>query len=332
VPTTVSGGTGGGELSTKITELFDIPNALVNTFEYIPSLNKLYVASGGNNVLIFDATSGELLSTVLVTAALKLKYIAIVDEVWCTSSTQATITRISPSTNTSLGTITGLAASIFDLLEYSSTKVFATVTSSSPSILVINPSTFAVTTITTGVPQFVSGMVLNNNPSSAQFDKIILTASGGVAILDPNTNSISTTLVNPSSSISTGRKILYSQVDDKYYIASQLNHRVVCLNIDSATTFSVDKIKYNAFQIMDLEIDESNDLLIINQVGAITINLNTMCHFIKKSTFESMTNINTPSLGGGNSQAGYLKLDTVNRRVFIAGRGSSRSIVTVKYL
>jgi hypothetical protein len=83
---------------------------------------------------------------------------------------------------------------------------------------------------------------------------------------------------------------------------------------------------------MDLEIDESNDLLIINQVGAIVTNLNTMCNFIKKSTFESMTNINTPSVGGGNSQAGYLKLDSVNRRIFIAGRSTSRNVITVKYI
>lgn len=318
-----------------MTQVFQGSAGLINSMEYVASVNKLYVAQGGNNVSIFEATTGELLATISVTAAQRIRYISSINEIWCTSSSVASITRISVSANTLLGTITtSVLANGWEILEYSSTKVFITIVAGGASILVVNPATLAVTaTITTNVPAFASGMALNNNPSSAQFDRIVVSSNVGVAILNPNTNSISTTAVNPSSSISLGREIAYSPTDDKYYVASQVNSRIVCLNIVSATTFSVNKIRYNAFQIVSLQIDETNDLILLNQAASDAFNTDVLCNIIQKSTFDSLTNINTPSFGGGNSLSGYIKLDTVNKRAFIAGSASaSRSITTVRYL
>jgi hypothetical protein len=324
---------GGGKFAW-MTELYDHTQGNLNAIEYVASVDKLYIAAGGNNVVIYNATTGQLLSTILLTAALKVKYIASINEIWITSVSVASITRVSPTTNAVLGTITtGVVANGIDILEYSATKVFVTINTNPARILEVNPITFLVTSITLNVPVFASGMVLNTNVLSSQFDKIILTAQNGVAILNPTTSIITTTLTNPSSSINSGRDIIYSSSDDKYYVASQVNHSLICLNIDSATTFSVNRIKYNCYQIISFANDEDNDLLIINQTAAIGGNLNTMCNFIKRSTFDSMTNVNTPAVGGANVQSGYLKLDVLNKRVFVAGRSTgSRNVVTVKYL
>jgi hypothetical protein len=324
---------GGGKFAW-MTELYDHTQATLNAIEYVAAVDKLYIAAGSNNVVIYNATTGQLLSTIALTAALKVKYIASINEIWITSVSVASITRVNPTTNAVIGTITtGVVANGIDILEYSSTKVFVTIISNPGRILEVNPITFLVTSITLNVPVFPSGMVLNTNVLSAQFDKIIITASVGIAILTPTTSLITTTVTNPSSSINQGRDIIYSTSDDKYYLASQNNHCLICLNIDSATTFSVNRIKYNCYQIISFANDEDNDLLIVNQTGSLATNLNTMCNFIKRSTFDSMTNVNTPSAGGGNSQSGYLKLDVLNKRVFVAGRSTgSRNVVTVKYL
>lgn len=319
-----------------MTQLFEHTAGLINGIEYVAAYNKIFVAAGGNNVLIFEATTGEFLASISVTAALRVRYISSINEVWCTSSSVASITRISPVSNTSLGTITtSVLANGWEILEYSSTKVFITIVAGGASILVVNPSTLSVTaTITTNVPSFASGMALNNNVSSAQYDRIVVTGNTGVAILNPSTNSISTSVANPSSSISLGREIVYTSSDDKYYLASQVNNRIICLNIASATTFTLNKIKYNAYQSVSLQVDDANDLIIFNQIATSSgTNLDTMCNFIQKSTFDSYTNISVPSFGGAGSLAGYIKLDTTNKRAFIAGTASaSRSITTVRYL
>jgi hypothetical protein len=323
-------------LQAWITDTFDHTQLTINSIEYVPSVNKIYVAAGSNNVLIYDATTFEVLATVSVTQALKVRYIASINEVWCTSASVASIVRINATTNSVLTPITtDVLLGGTDILEFSSTKVFIAIPGNSVNtrIQVYNPSTLAIdASINTNVPTFVTGMVLNTNAASAQFNKIIVTGSGGIAIFNPTTNAIDTAVANPSSAISTGREIVYSPIEDKYYVASQGNNTVVCLNVDSASTFSVNKIKYNAFNVTSLQISDSEDLLIINQVPAAGTNLNTMCHFMRRSTFESLINVLTPSIGGGNSLAGPVRLDATNKRVFVAGRGTSRTIVTVKYL
>ena len=324
---------GGGKFAW-MTELYDHTQATLNAIEYVAAVDKLYIAAGSNNVVIYNATTGQLLSTIALTAALKVKYIASINEIWITSVSVASITRVSPTTNAVLGTITtGVVANGFDILEYSATKVFVTIFSNPGRILEVNPITFLVTSITLNVPVFPSGMVLNTNVLSSQFDKIIITAQNGVLILNPTTSLVTTTVTNPGSAVNVGRDIIYSTIDDKYYLASQNNNSLICLNIDSATTFSVNRIKYNCYQIISFANDEDNDLLIVNQTGSLATNLNTMCNFIKRSTFDSLTNINTPAVGGANTQSGYLKLDVLNKRVFVAGRSTgSRNVVTVKYL
>ena len=333
-PDPSSGGTIGFKVPT-ITEIMSTTLALTNSIEYVASVDKLYVANGNNNVNIFNATTGELLSTVLLTQALRVRYISSINEIWATSVNVASITRISPTTNASLGTITtGIEANGYDILEISSTKVYVSiVTNGAQKIQIINPTTLTwVSNITASITNFASGMALNSNPSSAQNGIVILVTSGAgsVNLINSTTNIVIAT-VTPGG-MSNCFEVAYSAADDKYYIASQGNGRIISLNITGLTTLTLDKIKYNAFLTISLQIDDTNDLLIINQVANSSSNLANMCHFIKKSTFESLYNIITPAAGGGSSRAGSVKLDLPNKRVFLTGRSaSSLPVVTLKY-
>ena len=333
-PDPSSGGTIGFKVPT-ITEIMSTTLALTNSIEYVASVDKLYVANGNNNVNIFNATTGELLSTVILTQALRVRYISSINEIWATSVNVASITRISPTTNASLGTITiGIEANGYDILEISSTKVYVSiVTNGAQKIQIINPTTLTwVSNITASITNFASGMALNSNPSSAQNGIVILVTSGAgsVNLINSTTNIVIAT-VTPGG-MSNCFEVAYSAADDKYYIASQGNGRIISLNITGLTTLTLDKIKNNAFLTISLQIDDTNDLLIINQVANSSSNLANMCHFIKKSTFESLYNIITPAAGGGSSRAGSVKLDLPNKRVFLTGRSaSSLPVVTLKY-
>ena len=333
-PDPSSGGTIGFKVPT-ITEIMSTTLALTNSIEYVASVDKLYVANGNNNVNIFNATTGELLSTVLLTQALRVRYISSINEIWATSVNVASITRISPTTNASLGTITiGIEANGYDILEISSTKVYVSITTNgAQKIQIINPTTLTwVSNITASITNFASGMALNSNPSSAQNGIVILVTSGAgsVNLINSTTNIVIAT-VTPGG-MSNCFEVAYSAADDKYYIASQGNGRIISLNITGLTTLTLDKIKNNAFLTISLQIDDTNDLLIINQVANSSSNLANMCHFIKKSTFESLYNIITPAAGGGGSRAGSVKLDLPNKRVFLTGRSAgSLPVVTLKY-
>ena len=323
-----------------MTEVMVSTTATTNSIEYVPSVNKIYVTNGSNNVNIFNATTGELLATVLLTQALRARYIASKNEVWVTSVNVASITRIDPGvSNTVIGTITAsIEANGFDICEISPTKVYVSIiTTGAQKIQVIDPSPLLpvfVTNIIAFVPGFASGMAFNNNPLSAQNGIVLLGSAGGaVTLVNSATNTVvvGTTNTNPGSALSNVYEIMYSAVDDKYYVSSQANSRVVSLNITGPTTLTLDKIKYNAVANISLQIDDANDLLIINQIASIPTP-NVMCHFIRKSTFESLYNIMTPPQGGANTRAGYIKADLVNKRVFLAGRSaSSTAVVTVKY-
>ncbi len=301
--------------------------------EYVPSVGKLYVCNlTSGNVTIFDTTNGNLLNTVSVTNAARAKYIQSINEIWVSSSSLTTITRIDPLTNLSLGTFSVGIAGGADFFEYSATKVFLVISAGSGSIRVIDPTSFTVTaTITTNVPPFPAAMAYNSNPASLQFDKIVITAQNGIFILDPNTNSVSTTVANPSSAFSSGSRILYSATDDKYYAASQVNNRIVVLSIATATTFTATFLGNSLF-INEIRIDETNDLLFAFPVegGA---GQNVLVKIYKKSTMAPIIAFRT-SCYGGTSQAGNAAIDLLNKRIFLTGRNTAANsaVSVIRYL
>jgi len=301
---------------------------------YVASVSKLYVCNlSGSTVNIFDTTTGVLLSTIAVTNAYKPFYIASINEVWVTSTTLLTINRISATLNSSLGTIIGATIFGTEAIEYSSTKVFICCGNATGTIMLINPSTLLVTsTIALNVPASPQGMVLNTNVASSQYDKIIVSASAGVAILNPSTNAITTTVVNPSSSISTGTKIRYITSTNQYVLSSFGNNSIVVLDIASATTFTLNSTIRNLPGILDVGLDETSGYIFTAFTG-LTSASQLFISLIDLTSKKVKITIGTNVLCGSASTSGYLAMDTPNTRFFICGRSSNTNVATtIKYL
>jgi len=323
---------------STVSSIFQEDVYITNTapigIEYVQSVGKVYVCNlTSGNVTIYDTTNGSLLATVSIANAARIKYIQSINEVWVTSTTLTTITRISPTTNGILGTIAGVTAGGSDFLEYSATKVFLLIGAASGSIIVINPTLLTIiTTITVNVPSFPVAMAYNSNVASLQFDKIVITAAAGVFILDPLTNTVSTTLANPSSVFSSGARIFYSATDDKYYAASLVNNRVVVLSIATATTFTATFVGNNLF-LNDIKIDDANDLLFTFPLEGGT-GQNVLVKVFKKSTMTQIIAFRTSCVGGNGSQSGNGAIDLVNKRIFLTGRNNTANstVSVIRYL
>jgi len=301
---------------------------------YVASVSKLYVCNfGSNTISIFDTTTGTTLATLGTTNANKAFYIASINEVWVTSTTLLTINRISVSLNSSLGTIAAGTANGVEAVEYSSTKVFICCGNATGTIMLINPSTLTLTSaITLNVPAFPNGMVLNTNVSSSQYDKIIIAAQFGVAILNPTTNLITTTLVNPSSSISTGAKIRYISSTNQYIIASFANNSIIVLDIASATTFTLNTTIRNFPGVQDVGLDETSGYIFTGFTGLTSANV-LFISIIDLTTKKVKITIGTNVICGSSLTPGYIAMDTPNSRIFICGRSTTTNVSTaIKYL
>jgi hypothetical protein len=304
--------------------------------EYVPSLNKVYITNfTSGNITILNATTGDFIASAVAAFCIKCKYIASVNQVYVTSSSSASIIRIDGATNLALAPISiGVTANGADILEYSASKVFITCSNVSGSIMVVDPAAGTVTTtITLSVPTVPFGMALNTNPSSLQFNKIVVSAGGGIFIVDPTTNTVSTTLANPSSAISNGRFIIYSPVDDIYYVPSFSNSRLVILSIATATTFTATSLR-NQQNISSVLIDEANDYLFmfpLASTGSGPINL--AAKMFKRTTLEPIVTIAPTNLTGAGGSAGFVSMDLPNNRIFLVGRNASFGSVSIlRYL
>jgi hypothetical protein len=301
-----------------------------SSVEYVASLNKVYVTNfSSNNVTVLNATTGEPIATVAATACIKCKYVASVNQIYVTSSSATTIIRIDGTTNLPLAAISvGVTVNGVDILEYSSTKVFITCGNASGSIMVVNPLLGTVAaTITTSVPAFPAGMALNTNAISLQFDKIIIGAQNGICIFDPSTNAISTTLANPSSAINNAVFLTYSTTDDKYYVSSSVNNRLVILSIATATTFTAVFIS-NQQGLRSVVVDDANDYLFMFPLWS-TGATNIAAKMFKKTTLEPIVTIQPLSQGGAGGVAGLVAIDLANNRIFLVGRATSQGSVSI---
>ena len=309
--------------------------------EYVPSLGKLYIANNGaGTVTIVNVSTGQTLGTVTAAGANKLKYIASTDEVYVTSTSTASIFRISGSSNSLNTTITGsITANGYDILEISSTKVYISVLAGTGRIMVINPSISTalawVTDITSSVPAFPAGMAYNQNGSSSQNGFVIVAANAGFFIVNPSTNSVTTTIANPSSAISGGRDCVYSPSLDKYFIASTTSGSIGCFSIASATTLSLDSTIYQAYNVTSLGLDETNGYLFAcvitnNSAGSGTVGIKAIPYGAVSAYAIGLTGL----VGGGSSIAGVIAMDTLNNRIFAIGSvaGIVGQAVALKYI
>jgi len=113
----------------------------LNGIFYHTGTQKVYSAnSATNNVTIFDATTFELLATIVFTGANFIFYVTSIDEIWVTSN-NTLILRINPTTNASLGTFAPASANMHSGINYSAAKTFIA-NSTLNRLDVINPSTF----------------------------------------------------------------------------------------------------------------------------------------------------------------------------------------------
>lgn len=310
---------------------------------YVPSVSKLYVCNNASNTItIYDTTNGTLLATLANTGAFQAFYIASIDEVWVTSSSLTTINRISTSSNASITTISGATANGVDCVEYSSTKVYISVQNATGRIMLLNPFTINVTnavssSVTLNVPSNPIGMCLNTNASSAQYNHIILSCGGGVAIYDPTTDAITTTLTNPSSAIpssaiSSGKTIKYITSTDQYAIANSGNLNIVILDIASATTFTVNSTIRQMAGIQDLCVDETNGYIFTTVSGLTSANTLFMTIIDLTTKLVKLT-IPTNVICGASTAAGKISLDQSNTRMFVCGRSSVANVVSaIKYV
>jgi hypothetical protein len=296
---------------------------------YVSSVDKLYVCNNSSNtVTIFNATTGQLLSTVANTGALLPFYSPTSGEVYITSTTLTTLNRISTSTNSSLGTIAGATANGNDAIEYSSTKIFIPCSNATGSMLVLNPSTNTISaTITTGMPAFPVGIALNSNVASLQNGKIVVSGNGGVAIFDPSTNAITTITANPSTSISGARSIRYISSLDQYVIANNGNVNIIVLSVLTATTFAVANTISSVLGVQDVVVDEASNYIIttIATTGTTQLAFQVYDMTTKYSLFTMPTSVN------GSSAAGRIHLDSLNKRAFIVGRSAGANNVGLIY-
>jgi len=299
---------------------------------YVPSVSKLYVCNNSSNsISIFDTITGATLATLANTGAFQPFYIASINEVWITSSTLTTINRISVTLNSSIATILGATANGVECVEYSSTKVFICTQSVPGTIMLINPSLLTVVSITLNVPTTPIGMALNTNAASSQYDKIIISASGGVAIFNPATNLITTTLANPSSVISSGRTIKYITSTDQYVIANPGGFNIIFLDIASATTFTFTHAIRNFAGIQDLCVDEASGYIFTTSsgLGSGVIFVSTIDLTTKTVKVAIATNVTC----GISGAAGKISLDLPNKRMFVCGRAGQNNLVSaIKYL
>jgi len=304
---------------------------------YVASQNKLYVPNlSSNSVTIFNVSTGEILATIAVTNAYKVMLITLPsEEVWVSSTSLTTLTRISVTTNASLGTITGVSLSGYEAVTYSATDVFMTCFLASGVIMRINPTTNTVTaSITTSVPSFCGGMAYNTNGSSLQNGKIIITGGGGtpgLAIFNPATSTISTAAANPGGAINTGRRIAYVPSTDQYIVSSSANNVGVIFSIATATTFSVSQTLRNIAIPHDVVVDETNGYYFISCLDG---NLSGMIiNMFSLSTNALLNSFYNTSGTNASATETSMSLDIPNKRIFGLGRRvGTNSCVVTKYL
>ena len=92
------------------------------SIEYIQTYDLLVVTNlASNSVIMYNASTGEQLgSAITITNALKCRYIESINEIWVTSTTAASIRRISPTSYTEIlpAITSSVVANGIDILEY----------------------------------------------------------------------------------------------------------------------------------------------------------------------------------------------------------------------
>jgi len=298
-----------------------------------PSINRLYVPFfGGNATYIFNTSTNALVATLSTSGVNGVFYIASVNQLWVTYLANGNISRFNASTGASAGAdITGSGNRGQHYIEYSATKVFIA-NSGSNNITVVNPSTGTVTATIAAGSTFPRSMVLNNNPSSAQNDRIAVVCPNGNAMLliNPATNAITIAAVNVGSQMSTPNSIVYDATSDRYIIGNVGNNRLLYITPTTATTFTYDTYT-DAYRPYELAYNSSTRYVYITQpTPAVSVFNPTSLSIVDASTKKMIKTLVTSSFDSTNIGLAVLTIDTTNGYVYLVSYGANARIIRIK--
>ena len=310
---------------------------------WIPTVNKIYCCNqSGNTITIFNATTGELLNTLALTSPIGIEYISNTPtpEIWAFNNT-TTISRINittiPTVESIFGTITGGQQQGINLTnnvaEFSPTKNFYS-SSGNTFIGYIDPSTATHIGSTSMSPPAVSlCLTLNNNPSSVQFERVVVGASGGLYVFNAVTNAQISANQNPSSLLSFVKAVKYVPSKDIYIVCSRDTRRIVILAPLTSSTFSVVTSIAGVSWPSDIFLDEANNLFFVSHA---TVNSNFLhISVYDLVTYECLYTLPT-SVQAGATNTVYTKIsgDLASRRFFVPilnNAIANSSYVKIKY-
>ena len=195
---------------------------------------------------------------------------------YASNTSNGACVRISTAaTPTNLGTVSLLVQWSTTGVEYSATKGFTTTTS---SVEVFNPTTnLSIGNIAVANPV---GCCLNTNGASVQNDRLIVTGSGGITIINATTNAITAAATSVGGAISVSptagaRRIIYIASQDIYVVCDSVFSRLCWLTPATATTFTASYFTYSLNRCWSLEYDSTNQVILVvgtnTTVGSITI-------------------------------------------------------------
>lgn len=259
----------------------------------------------GNNtagaIYCYNCVTGALLATIVYSGSVGLFYLPLKGEVYATNTSNGTITRLSTAaTPTNLGTITLSGAWGECLLEYSATKAFIGNLSPANTVTVIDPST-NTTAATIAAITSPRGICLNSNVASAQNDRLVVSGSLGLTIINPATNAVTAvaSLVGGALSTNSASGIIYISSQDLYVVCDTVNNRLCWLTPATATTFTASYFTYSLNRCWSLAYDSTNQVILVvganMTAGSTTIPSNTIVWVIDALTRVCLRTILTNS-------------------------------------
>lgn len=227
---------------------------------YVASNNILYVVNNSNAVYCYNATTGALVTTLSILSPFGIVYFPLTGVLYVSNTSTAVMTRVSTAaTPTILGTTTVTVAFANKGIEYSATKGFLTTAS---SVDIFNPS--ANTSIGTIAIAAAHAICLNSNVASAQNDRLVVTGSGGVTIINPTTNAITAAASNVGGALGAfSFGIIYIASQDLYVVCDSTNNRLCYLTPATATTFTASYFTYSLRGCWSLAYDSTNNVILV---------------------------------------------------------------------
>jgi hypothetical protein len=308
---------------------------------WIPTVNKVYCCNqGANTITVFNATTGELTNTLLLTGPTSIKYVSNspTPEIWA-FNTSVNISRINitatPGGESIFATIVGTQAQAGNLIntvaEFSATKNFYS-SSGGANINYANPTTGTFIGTTLMIPAAVSiSLALNNNPLSVQFQRVVVGASTSLYVFNANTNALISSNQNPSSLISFAKSIRYVASRDIYIVASRDTRRIVILSPLTDSTFSLVTSIGGMFFPSDIFVDEVNNLFFVSH--SVTNTLFLYITVFDLITYESLYTLPIPLAGQNLVNYSEISGDVSSRRLFVTINNNiaNPTFVKIKY-